>query len=144
VSELSHETAQRLVPVDRRSSVAWIAEECAGSGTIVAEARYAVTAPGAAELALAVADDWQCRGLGTYLLGKLLGFASAQGIECAWGRVRRDNDVALEVARRQLFDIWPDPDEPGSLVVARALTARPGRHDRTTVFAGRHPASASP
>jgi acetyltransferase len=142
--ELSDETARRLVPVDPRSSVAWIAEECALPGAIVAEARYAVTAPGEAELALAVADDWQRGGLGTYLLGKLLGHATAQGIECAWGRVRRDNDVALAVARRLSFDIWPDPDEPGSLMVARPLTVRAGRRDRGSLGAGLRLASAAP
>jgi acetyltransferase len=141
--ELSDETAQRLVPVDPRSSVAWIAEECALPGAIVAEARYAVTAPGEAELALAVADDWQRGGLGTYLLGKLLGYATAQGIERAWGRVRRDNDVALAVARRLLFDISPDPDEPGSLMVARHLTARAWRRDDASPGAGAWVASAA-
>jgi acetyltransferase len=142
--ELSDETARRLVPVDPRSSVAWIAEECAHPGAIVAEARYAVTAPGEAELALAVADDWQRGGLGTYLLGKLLGYATAQGIECAWGRVRRDNDVALGVARRLSFDIWPDPDEPGSLMVTRSLTFRAARRDSASLAAGPQLASASP
>lgn len=121
LQDLSDETARRLVLVDQCRSVAWLAEECAAPGVIVAEVRYAVTAEGEAEFALAVADDWQHSGLGAHLLNRLLKHAAARGIECAWGRIRRNNDAALALASRLQFDVRPDPSEPDLLVVARAL-----------------------
>ena len=121
VNELGEAAARRLVLVDQRSTVAWIAEECAAPGAIVAEVRYAITAPAEAELALAVADEWQQSGLGSHLLRKLLGHASAAGIRHVWGSVRRDNGVAITLARRLGFDVRPDPDERALLTVARTL-----------------------
>ena len=125
LNHLSPAAARRLVFVDQRTSVAWIAEEHATPGAIVAEARYAVTAPVEAELALAVADDWQQSGLGMYLLTRLLEHAGAMGIECAWGQVRRNNDAALALANRLRFSVWPDPSEPGVMMVVRAPLRAP-------------------
>lgn len=121
LQDLSDEAVRRLVVVDQRGNVAWIAEEFARPGVIVADARYSVTAAGEAELALAVADDWQKSGLGSYLLGRLLEHAAGRGIGCAWGHVRCDNLAALALASRFLFDVRPDPGEPGLLMVVRAL-----------------------
>ena len=118
---LGPEAARRLVFVDQRTSVAWIAEEHATPAVIIAEVRYALTATGEAELALAVADDWQQSGLGMYLLKALLRHAGARGVERAWGHVRRDNDAALALAKRLEFSVRPDPDEPGLMRVVTAL-----------------------
>jgi acetyltransferase len=117
---LSDDALSRLVLVDQRSNVAWIGEACTAPGMVVAEARYAVTAPAEAELAFAVADDWQRNGFGTNLLRRLLEHASAAGIERVWGYVRRDNSVALAVARRLGFEVRPDPDELLLFIVSRS------------------------
>ena len=124
VRDLSDEAASRLVSVDQSRRVAWIAEEHSAPGVIVAEVRYAITAPGEAEIALAVADDWQRSGLGSFLLHRLLEHASRARITCAWGSVRSDNDAAITVARRFGFDVSPDLDDPALLKVVRSLPLR--------------------
>jgi GNAT superfamily N-acetyltransferase len=50
-------------------------------GRVVAEARYVLIAPGAAELALTVADSYQGAGLGRMLLGALVERAREEGLE---------------------------------------------------------------
>lgn len=50
-------------------------------GRVVAEARYVPIAPGAAELALAVADNYQGAGMGRILLGALVERAREEGLE---------------------------------------------------------------
>jgi acyl-CoA synthetase (NDP forming) len=66
----------------------------------VALARYE-RAPGAAEaeLALAVADAWHGRGIGTGLLERLLARAAADGLDALWALVRPDNRAVARVLR---------------------------------------------
>jgi RimJ/RimL family protein N-acetyltransferase len=121
IRSLSDNALRRLVLVDQCSHVAWIGEAREAPGTIIAEARYALTAPAEAELAFAVADDWQCSGVGTDLLCGLLMHAAATGIERVWGYVRRDNNAALTLAKRYGFKVRPAPDEAALLIVSRSL-----------------------
>ena len=53
--------------------------------------------PDAAEVAVAVADSWQGRGLGTVLLAHLLARARQEGIERFTATVLADNRGSLEV-----------------------------------------------
>ena len=55
-------------------------------------------APAEAEFALAVADDWQRRGLGRALLVRLAIHAATQGIDRLWGAVRPGNAPMLALA----------------------------------------------
>ncbi|WP_217915497.1 GNAT family N-acetyltransferase [Miltoncostaea marina] len=66
----------------------------------VALARYD-RRPGApeAELAMAVADAWQGRGVGTALLERLLRQAHADGVDALWALVRPDNRRMLNMLR---------------------------------------------
>ncbi len=138
---LSDDALSRLVLVDQRNNVAWIGEACTVPGMVVAEARYAVTAPDEAELAFAVADDWQRNGLGTRLLCRLLEHAAAAGIERVWGYVRRDNRAALTVAWRFGFKICPDPDEALLMIVSRTVAGVPSsKEERGTLHRTKKPA----
>src|SRR5829696_1288986 len=66
VKELPPRVVDQLTQVDHDDHEALVALDDAGA--IVAVARYVRTAPGEAEPAVVVADDWQRRGLGGRLL----------------------------------------------------------------------------
>jgi len=127
VCELGAEAVHRLVLVDQRQSVAWIAVDALAPHAVVGEVRYAATAPHAAEFAVAVADGWHRQGLGSLLLRRLLAHASAAGIRFAWGHVRCDNAVALAVARRLGLGVAPDPDDRSLLIVRHPMRPGPSR-----------------
>jgi acetyl coenzyme A synthetase (ADP forming)-like protein len=75
-------------------------------GTIVALANYSrLRDPAAAEVAFAVADDFQGRGVGTRLLERLAERAAAVGIEHFVAEVLADNSAMLAVFRDAGFDI---------------------------------------
>lgn len=66
---------------------------------IVAVGRYAPNADGVtAEFALAVADDWQGKGLGHALLERLCDAARAAGYEALVGNILEANRDMLELA----------------------------------------------
>ena len=71
-----------------------------GRDVIVADCRL-VTGPGLhAELAIAVADEYQGAGLGPALIRQMLSIAAAHGIEAVDARVKYDNDRMMRVLRR--------------------------------------------
>lgn len=70
------------------------------AGVVVAEARYERTAPdGTPELAMAVADDQQGRGLGARMLAALRQRAAADGLLTVRAVVRTDNVGMLRLLR---------------------------------------------
>jgi acetyltransferase len=70
----------------------------------VAVGRYAPNADGrSAEFALAVADDWQGKGLGHALLERLCQAARAAGYEALVGNILEANRDMLELARHLGF-----------------------------------------
>lgn len=82
--ELPENLAQRFASIDYRSHLALLAEVFEGGRqTMIGEARYIVDEcdPVACEFAIAVADDWQLRGLGRVLLDRLERQAAASGIQ---------------------------------------------------------------
>ena len=105
-----------LTTADQHRHVAWIAEECARPGTIVAEARY-VTAGDEAEIALAVADGYQRQGLGRALLGRLVQHATQAGVHRLWGQVRADNTPMLRLASSAGLSSRPLADDASIVVV---------------------------
>jgi acetyltransferase len=72
-----------------------------GQQLLVAEARYVAdaAAPGRAEIALTVADDWQGLGLGRALLRRLATHATTEGLEVLEGRVIAGNEPMLGLLR---------------------------------------------
>jgi acetyltransferase len=77
---------------------------------IVGEARYVCVDDGAAEIALVVADEWQCRGIGTGLLRTLERIAAANGIARFIGEALACNDQIRKFARTCGFKTWSDKD----------------------------------
>ena len=106
-------SVKKMVEVDysaRYGIVASAGEE----HRIVGHAMYVAIAARKAELALAVADAYQGKGLGTILLGQLAEAAAAAGIQVLEAVVRPENHRMLEVLRESGFPLQAR-SEPGEI-----------------------------
>jgi GNAT superfamily N-acetyltransferase len=74
---------------------------CDRAGAIVAHAEYVLTEPGAAEVAVVVADQHQGRGLGTRLVEHLTIVAAASGVTRFVASVHPDNGAMLHLFARR-------------------------------------------
>jgi acetyl coenzyme A synthetase (ADP forming)-like protein len=105
--------AKKLVDVDHRTRYGLVAVAGA-ERQIIGHAMYVETGPRKAELALAVADVYQGRGLGTILLGQLAEAAKGAGIDVLEAMVRPENHLMIKVLRESGFPITAR-SEPGEL-----------------------------
>lgn len=105
--------AKKLVDVDYKTRYGILAVVGAEK-QIVGHAMYVETGPRKAELALAVADAYQGRGLGTILLGQLAEAAAAAGIDLLEAIVRPENHLMIKVLRESGFPI-SIRSEPGEV-----------------------------
>jgi acetate---CoA ligase (ADP-forming) len=104
---------QRMVNVDYTSNYGLVA--VAGEkAQIVGHAMYVQTELRKAELALAVADAYQGRGLGTILLGQLAEAAAAAGLDMLEAVVRPENHQMLQLLRESGFPVHAR-SEPGEV-----------------------------
>jgi acetyltransferase len=85
-----------LTEVDHHDHEALVAFDC-GTGRAVGVARYVrlPTDAGTAEFAVTVVDEWQRRGLGTALLGRLSARARAEGVRRFTASVLGENREML-------------------------------------------------
>lgn len=97
--EPSSELLDHLVHVDYQRDMALVA--VVGEGefeTIIGVARYCGD-PDASEFAIAVADEWQSRGIGATLTRFLFSYAKAHGVRRLYGIVFANNARMLNLAR---------------------------------------------
>ena len=89
LTTLDHDRQEALVAID------------AATREPVAVARYAAIAdhPRTAEIAVAVSDAWQRRGVGRILLGHLATRAGELGIRCFSGLMFSDNTAMMKLMR---------------------------------------------
>jgi len=106
-------TVKRMIDVDYVARYGIVAEAGA-QREIVGHAMYVVIEPAKAELALAVADAYQGKGLGTIMLGQLAEAASEAGIQVLEAVVRPANHRMLEVLRESGFPVH-SRSEPGEI-----------------------------
>ncbi len=88
--------------------------------TIVGEARYAYEPEVGAEFAMVVADSFQGRGLGRWMLERLVRAARDAGITMLYGDVQRDNEPMLALARAAGFRPRRS-DDPRLVTVERKM-----------------------
>ena len=105
-------SARTMVDVDYRTRYGIVAT----AGTperIVGHAMYVALNGRKAELALAIADEYQGRGVGTILLGQLAEAAASAGIDVLEAVVRPENHRMLEVLRQSGLPVhtWSEPGE---------------------------------
>jgi len=96
--EPSAELLDHLVHVDYRRDMALIAVVGAGATeTIIGVARYGGD-PDRSEFAIAVADDWQARGVGSTLATLLFAYAKSHGVRRIFGIIFANNERMLKLA----------------------------------------------
>lgn len=100
VRELSDRARSALADVDGTDRVALVAESRAGHGwRPVGIARLARENAEEAEVAIAVVDDHQRRGVARMLLMELQHVATELGISAFTGTIERENRAAIELLR---------------------------------------------
>ena len=88
---------ERLLDIDHRDREAVVAVV---GGEIIGVARYArLAGDSSAEMAVAVADEWQGRGVGACLARELVARATANGIRCLKVVMLRENVPAIALFR---------------------------------------------
>ena len=129
-AELSAAQLDRFVNVDPARGLALVALSRRQDGpAIVAEARYALAQEGdKAEFAIAVADDFQGRGLGRHLVKRLLATAWCRGVRRLFGEIKSDNRAMLAFAMQLGFRLRGSLEDQ-SLVIASSVA--PSRVDRS-------------
>lgn len=126
----------RLARIDvAPGTVSLVAVAPGPDGRLVAEARYAPTAEDAGELALAVLDDFQGRGLGRILLSALLDHARASGLDRLSAIVSLGNDAMLHLLACYGSALTEPADE--SFVVSLEISAIGGMPGWPRASAGR-------
>ncbi len=124
--ELSPAMLARFTQIDYDRDMAFIALQMGDvPGRQVGVVRYVSNPDGSScEFAMAVADTWQGKGLGTILLTVLIEAALESSLEVMVGYVLAHNHKMLDLCDGLGFSIADDPADPGVKVVT--LLVRPG------------------
>src|SRR5262245_10805938 len=124
LAELSAAQLDRFVNVDPTRGLALVAVSGRQEGpAIVAEARYALAQEDdIAEFAIAVADDFQRRGLGKQLVKRLLATAWRRGVRRLFGEIKSDNRAMLAFAVQLGFRLRGSLEDR-SLVIANLVSS---------------------
>lgn len=135
---LSPTMLDRFTRVDHVTEVALAAvADPDGRPSMVAEARYVIAADGrSAEFALAVADQWQRRGLATQLMATLERIAAAAGITRLTGECLAINEGCVSFARSLGYRVHADERDRNLLRVEKNISG--GRQGRGTSFKSLH------
>jgi acetyltransferase len=131
LTELPPALLDRFVNVDPARDLALVALSRRQEGTtIVAEARYALAQKDDnAEFAIAIADDFQRRGLGRHLVKRLLATAWRRGVRRLFGEIKSDNSAMLAFARNLGFRLRGSLDDQS--VVIASMVPSTDRAERT-------------
>jgi len=123
LKSLSPGMLDRLTRVDQVNHVALAGIAMFdGRPSMVAEARFAVNPDGAsAEVALAVADEWQRRGIATELLTTLERIAAAAGITQLTGECLTINEPFLSLVRSLDYRVYPDASDGRLLQIEKYI-----------------------
>jgi RimJ/RimL family protein N-acetyltransferase len=114
----------RLVHVDFQRTMALVAVTGQGPDErIIATAQYAADDDTRCEFAIVVADDWQCRGVGTTLVPLLFDYAARAGFAVIYGTILADNVRMIELA--EWLGLTVEPHRPGEPTVRASRQLRP-------------------
>ena len=115
---------ERLTPVDHVHHLALLAVVIEhGREVMIGEARYVVDDEDAStcELAIAVADAWQRRGIGTALIERLQREASASGIHRMVAETLFGNLSMISLARRAGFAVRASREDARLAILEKRL-----------------------
>jgi len=126
LNELPEVVAQRFISIDYRSHVALLAEVFDdGREIMIGEARYVLDEhdPATSEFALAVADDWQGRGIGRVLLARLEREAAASGIRRMLADTLYDNKAMRALAASSGYTVKANREDARLVRLEKQLSA---------------------
>ena len=126
LNELPEVVAQRFISIDYRSHVALLAEVFDdGREIMIGEARYVLDEhdPATSEFALAVADDWQGRGIGRVLLARLELEAAASSIRCMLADTLYDNKAMRALAASSGYTVRANREDARLVRLVKQLSA---------------------
>jgi GNAT superfamily N-acetyltransferase len=103
------------VDADRDAALIALAEE-ADRQVEVGVARFSTAADGRAEVAVAVSDDWQHKGLGTVLMRRLIQIARNRGIKALYSVDSAVNDSMRDLAAYLGFERKTDPEDATQVI----------------------------
>lgn len=83
-----------------------------GRKVIIGGGRYIITAPGQAEIAFVVIDDYQGQGIGTLLMHHLAAIARAAGLQELVAEVLPENEAMRKVFGKFGFEARHGQDDP--------------------------------
>ena len=123
--ELNETMLNRFTQIDYDRQMALIAVVCEnGLETEIGVARYVVNANGTScEFAVAVADAWQHRGVGSILILSLVEVARARGLQIMEGIVMAGNHKMLGLMDALGFSIRSEPGDASVKHVSKQLGA---------------------
>jgi acetyltransferase len=123
--ELNEAMLNRFTQIDYDREMALIAVVCEnGLETEIGVARYVVNADGTScEFAVAVADAWQHRGVGSILILSLVEIARARGLQIIEGIVMAGNHKMLGLMGALGFSIRSEPGDASVKHVSKQLDA---------------------
>lgn len=127
VREPSAAFIDQMVKVDYRRTMAFVAVLGEGATeSIIGVARYADSAEGCgSEFAIAVADAWQSRGVGSALARRLFDYARTQGVLQLCASISATNARMLSLAQWLGFTTGMTPGEPGLISSQLSLAIVP-------------------
>jgi GNAT superfamily N-acetyltransferase len=108
---------KKLTQIDTAHDAALIALAEDGNQQVeVGVARFSATPDGRAEVAVAVSDDWQHKGLGTVLMKRLIQLARSRGIQSLYSVDSAANEAMRDLATFLGFDRKVDPDDATQVI----------------------------
>lgn len=131
--ELNEVMLNRFTRIDYDKEMALIAVVCEnGQETEIGVARYVMNADGTScEFAVAIADAWQHRGLGSLLILNLVEVARARGLQTMEGIVMAGNHRMLGLMHALGFSIRSEPGDASVKHVSKQLGAPANASMRT-------------
>jgi acetyltransferase len=108
---------KRLTEIDSDRDAALIAlAEVDNRQVEVGVARFSAVPDGSAEVAVAVSDDWQHKGLGTVLMQRLIQIARTRGIKSLYSVDSAANEAMHDLAVYLGFDRKADPEDATQVI----------------------------
>jgi acetyltransferase len=121
--EPSDDFIAHLVDVDGHRDMALVATTGDGDAErFIGVARYAADETGVdCEFAVAVDDDWQCRGIGSTLTKLLFEYARVEGFRAIYGHVLADNRRMIDLCEWLGLEVEPTVSGQPTVRVSRRL-----------------------
>ena len=123
IRELSPAALAKLCDVDGKQSMAYVATvQRNGRETEIGVSRYAPDSDSKVhEMAVTVADEWQCCGLGATLMKQLIQSAQDNGVKKLYSTDFAENAAMKALARQFGMSANPDPNEPRQVTYSLIL-----------------------